>query len=62
MPLLDKIIVMPNDLVNILERINQVQHCGPFEIIDTNGTFTIRDINGQSLGDIKKVEPVETGS
>lgn len=54
MPLLDQITLLPQDLKNIQESLQQLQYNAPFKIIDTNGSITIRDLNECFLTEIKR--------
>jgi hypothetical protein len=56
MPLLDRLTLLPADLVNIIESLRQLKHTGPIIIIDTNGSLTIRDINDGFLTEVKRAE------
>jgi hypothetical protein len=58
MPLLDHITLLPADLANIMEKLQQLHHNGPIKIIDTNGSLTIRDHNESFLTEVKREEVV----
>lgn len=54
MPLQDNITLTPKDILRIQERIQNAQHTGPFTIISTNGSITIRDINGMFIAIVQR--------
>lgn len=54
MPLLDSIILFPQDLNNILQILKAKKHTGPVELVDTNGTITVRDIDKCFIANVER--------
>lgn len=54
MPALDQITIQPKDMINILDKLQQLKYDGPIRIIDTLQSYTIRDISEGFLTEVKK--------